>query len=33
MVNYYITVEKDGVVKTKKFTSKIIGMKNILKRE
>lgn len=28
-VNYYITVEKDGVVKTKKFTSKIIGMKNI----
>lgn len=32
-VNYYITVEKDGVVKTKKFTSKIIGMKNILKRE
>ena len=29
MVNYYITVEKDGVVKTKKFTSKIIGMKNI----
>ena len=33
MVNYYITVEKDGVVKTKKFTSKINGMKNILKRE
>ena len=33
MVNYYITVEKDGFVKIKKFTSKIIGMKNILKRE
>ena len=29
IINYYITVEKDGVVKTKKFTSKIIGMKKI----
>ena len=33
MVNYYITVEKDGFKKTKKFKSKIIGMSNILKLE
>ena len=33
MVNYYITVEKNGLVKTRRFTSKIFGMKNILKRE
>ena len=33
MVNYYINVEKDGLVKTRRFTFKIIGMKNILKRE